>query len=90
MPYHEHLPEATLLVGRFSSRCNACGKECLPSEDAHNSAVGYNASPGDKGCGITWTHVQSTYLGEFMETGVRNLRPDLEFIPIKLPEPPSA
>jgi hypothetical protein len=90
MSYHEYLPEATLLVGTFSSRCNACGEACVAGEDAHDSAVGYNVSPDDKGCGITWTHVCPIYLGEHMEAGVRNLRPDLEFIPIKLPEPPSA
>jgi hypothetical protein len=80
-----NLPAATVMVGRFHSHCNACGQECDPSTETHDRILGYGPNNGDAGCGIAWQYVYSTYLGAGAEQATRSLRPDLEFIPIELP-----
>lgn len=64
----------TLYVGRFDSRCGACGKGCWAQEKAHTSRTGYDQH---EGCGAVYTHVVSTYAGDDMEKATRALRPDL-------------
>lgn len=76
-----NLPAATLVIGRYNSRCNACGQECNPHDDIHNIILGYEPGNGDAGCGIAWQYVTTNYLGADDERLTRAMRPDLEFIP---------
>lgn len=73
------LPDKTLIISGWSSRCNNCGYDADPDEKAHITRLGWD--PGDgKGCGVEWTHVFSNYTGS-AEDRVRKMRPDLTFIP---------
>lgn len=71
-------PRETLEIGRYHSRCVACGNAADPTERAHLSRLGY-ADRGE-GCGVVWTHVRATYYGPDEEASVREMRPDLEFL----------
>lgn len=75
------LPAETLLIGRPSSKCNACGLNAMPSEETHIELGGYYPKHR-KGCGTIWTHVTSEYVGDYAAQVVREMRPDLEFVPI--------
>jgi len=67
-------PEATLLIGGWSSLCNACGESADPGEETHATILGYDMTKnGTAGCGIRWTHVYHEY-------GESNMRLDLERI----------
>jgi hypothetical protein len=72
------VPEATLLIGRNESSCNACGGAADLNARSHDVLLGYGPSNGQPGCGVTWTHVAATYTGT--EDAVRQMRPDLEFV----------
>ena len=72
-------PRETLEIGRFHSRCVACGNAADPTEKQHTSRLGYNAQ--GEGCGVAWTHVRTTYYGAAEEEAVREMRPDLVFFP---------
>lgn len=59
----------TVIVGRSSSTCSACGGNATPSERSHisggPSASGYSAgsSLSDKnGCGVVWDDLESSYV----------------------------
>jgi hypothetical protein len=77
-PAVEKAPRETLEIGRFSSRCVACGNAADPTELQHTTKLGYG---GGEGCGVTWTHVRGTYYGPAEEESVREMRPDLVFFP---------
>lgn len=68
----------TLQIGRTDSRCGACGKPALPYDERHTTPCGYAQQPG---CGALWTHVTSVYVDPASEAAVREMRPDLIFIP---------
>lgn len=72
-------PRETLEIGRYHSRCIACGNAADPTELSHTTRLGYDHGDG-KGCGITWTHVRATYYGPAEAESVREMRPDLEFL----------
>jgi hypothetical protein len=74
------LPAATLLVGTFHSHCNACGQECDPKDNTHDTIISYGPNNGVAGCGIRWTYVYSTYIGTRAERAVQGFRPDLVFV----------
>lgn len=78
MAHDESLPDATIIIGMSSSRCNNCGENASPSEDSHDRVIGYGG--GGPGCGITYTHVTSSYYGQ--DDVVAKMRPDLELIPV--------
>jgi hypothetical protein len=81
---YEDLPAGTILVGSSSSRCNNCGAETLVSGvEKHIDVSGYKATK-NAGCGIKFTHIFSTYTGEAAARACKEMRPDLEFIPIDL------
>lgn len=82
---YSSLPEATLLVGSYSSYCNNCGLSANPSEKTHSILLGYGPTNGDPGCGIEWTHVFSEYAGTEAEEATKEMRPDLEFVSWTLP-----
>jgi hypothetical protein len=72
------LPDATLMIGGWSSTCNNCGKSCNPRSTTHDVILGYDMSQnGNPGCGIEWTHVFSEY--GHGET-VQRMRPDLTLV----------
>lgn len=73
------LPEATLIIDRFRSSCNACGREAKLDEKTHDTELGYNGRGKGFGCGIWWTHVTHPYFGVGKEV-TKQLRPDLEYI----------
>jgi len=51
------LPEATVIIGNWSSRCNSCGLGASPDEGGHFTLLGYPAeTKGKQACGIKWTH----------------------------------
>lgn len=77
---HMGLPEATILVGGFSSRCNACGKDVSPEATTHDVLLGYGPQNGEPGCGIKFTHIYSVYMHGGAEQRVAAMRPDLIFI----------
>lgn len=68
--------DAVLYIGRSSSRCGACGGDADPTEQTHARRIGYR--PG-KGCATRWTAVQPESYG--MDDDVRQMRPDLKFLP---------
>lgn len=78
-----NMPAATLLVSSWSSQCNNCGQDCNPDELDHQAVLGWNPSPDAKGCGITFTHITSMYTGELHERLTKQMRPDLEYIPLE-------
>lgn len=71
------LPDDTLVIDRTSSHCANCGGDADPSEKAHIHKIGY--TPGE-GCGITWTKVSSSYIGQNQRESVQEMRPDLEWV----------
>lgn len=75
---NRELPSATLVIGRSSSQCNNCGNGADPHAKSHDELMGYGIR--GPGCGITWTHVATMYVG--MDDVVAKLRPDLILIPI--------
>lgn len=71
-----------LRIGRFSSRCNDCGRGADPTEKTHQTVLTYrsmNDIDPEVGCGIEWQYVSSEYLGD--EEATKKLRPDLIFLP---------
>jgi hypothetical protein len=67
-----------LVINRFDSRCESCGKGASPSEKSHETLLGYNIDPSKKGCGVTWTHVRSDYSG--LDDRIARMRPDLKLL----------
>lgn len=74
-------PPGTLLVGTYSSACNNCWRGASTESKTHERAISYGYD--EPGCGIEFTHIKSTYVGEQMAKATRDLRPDLEFIETK-------
>lgn len=68
-----------LVIGTSWSHCGACGKGAYPGQKMHVDVAGWNPEPG-AGCGIEWTRVTSSYVGENVEAAVRAMRPDLEWV----------
>lgn len=76
---YKDLPPGTILVGRSFSNCNNCGEGTLTQGERHDRAIGYGYN--EEGCGVEWTHIYSTYMGQLAEDATVSLRPDLVFIP---------
>jgi hypothetical protein len=56
------LPAATVVIDRWSSTCNNCGKGADPNEDSHKTVLGYSVLEGEKeGCGIVWKFAYDNY-----------------------------
>lgn len=66
-----------LYIDRSSSRCGACGKSCLPSEEAHSTPCGYDQH---EGCGARYTHLSSNCFGGGIEEAAQHMRPDLPWV----------
>ena len=64
----------TLYVGSYNSSCGWCNGSASPSDMEHTTPTGYTQTAG---CGVKWTHVMSVYLGEAIESAVKDMRPDL-------------
>ncbi len=67
-----------LLVDRNYSRCGACGKDALPTQERHDDVIGYRPGPG---CGVRWTHIKASCVGPGIDARLREMRPDLTLIP---------
>lgn len=53
---------ARLFINRFYSVCGSCGKQALPTENAHVTSPAWSGwSPG---CGAAWDSVSSHYAAE--------------------------
>jgi len=75
---------ATLIINRSSSKCSVCGKGADPNDKQHIKVLGYGDNLGE-GCGVTWTHVRTDYVGPHVEEATREMRPDLIFVGPKYP-----
>jgi len=74
-------PAATIIVGISTSACNACGGGCDPDEKTHATRLpGYSGERTREGCGIEFTHITTRSSSPQMRDGVRQMRPDLEFL----------
>lgn len=82
MGKYSALPDATVLVGSWSSHCNNCGKPCSYTSKTHDVILGYGEENGSPGCGIEWKFIFSEY-GPSMEHVLVEDRPDLELIQSK-------
>lgn len=69
-----------LVVNRNESYCGNCGYGCDPTEESHDTVIGYYAYDAlkPKPCGMKYTHVSTDYVG--MEESVGKFRPDLILI----------
>lgn len=68
----------TLIVGKWFSKCENCGRNADPHEKSHQNVT----MQGD-GCGATYTHVASEYFGfPGLEDRIKEMRPDLELITV--------
>jgi hypothetical protein len=72
------LPDDTLVIDRTASYCANCGQDANPSEQGHETKIGYG--PHGPGCGIVWTKVSSSYIGDAQKESVMDMRPDLEWV----------
>lgn len=81
MAKYSTIPESTLLVDRWHSACNNCGKETLSDTRTHRDITGYQPEFGG-GCGIVFTHIASEYVGPGVKELVKEMRGDLEYIEI--------
>ncbi len=72
--------KVVLSIGTWSSKCVACGRSVDPMSKSHDTIVGYGPDNGKPGCGKTFTHVMSDYIGAGIEESVRIMRPDLEYV----------
>lgn len=81
MAKYGNIPESTLLVDRWHSTCNNCGKETGSDTKTHLHVTGWNAQR-EGGCGITFTHIASEYIGPGVRDLVTRMRDDLEYIEI--------
>lgn len=75
------LPDATLLIGSWSSSCNNCGSQVLPDHETHDEISGYGPA-GRPGCGIRFTHIASEY-GPIFDKVSKSMRPDLEWLDLR-------
>ena len=50
---------AVLEIGRFESKCSACGKGAVPEEDAHLTEIGWGGTKA--GCGAVYVRKVFTY-----------------------------
>ena len=73
------MKKETLFVNQSSSTCGNCGDGCDPTSSTHDKIVGYGHSGEQPGCGKTWKFITTGYLGA--ENAVKDMRPDLQFIP---------
>lgn len=67
---------ATISIGRSSSRCLACNRGALPSQDSHKTIAEYGPRSGEPGCGESWTAVRIDYtppIGGFVYENLRGL-----------------
>lgn len=81
MSRYKEYPAATLIVDRWHTTCNNCGRECTSSEDKHDTILGYGPDNGSEGCGIVWTHITSDYIGPYCDReNLQAMRPDLTYI----------
>lgn len=80
MSVHKELPESTLIIGRFSSECNNCGRQVLPDSETHEEISGWGGPA--PGCGVRFTHVTTEYVGTGIDEASMAMRPDLTWIPI--------
>lgn len=67
-----------LNIGLWHSRCENCGIECDPSEKEHKTNLGQEEVRKEPGCGVTYTHVTTYYIG--LEERIKIMRPDLIFL----------
>lgn len=67
-------PKNVLLIGMWSSRCQACGRNADPNETHH-----LMENMEGEGCGLRFTAVGSNYRGGGIERGAQEMRPDLEW-----------
>jgi hypothetical protein len=67
-------PKNVLLIGTWSSRCQACGRNADPNETHHlmENMVG-------EGCGLRFTAVGSNYRNIGEREFTKEMRPDLEW-----------
>lgn len=61
-----------LFINRFDSYCGSCKKGADPDEKKHDTILGW-AESYPPGCGVTWTHVSTDYVG----VDPARTRPDL-------------
>lgn len=73
------LPEGTILVDRWYSSCNNCGRQVLPESKTHEDVSGYSRDGEGQGCGVLFTHISDEYYGANEEI-IRSMRPDLEYV----------
>lgn len=79
MSIYANIPDATVVVGSWSSACNNCGQATVNFEE-HDEVSGYG--PKRPGCGIKFTHITAEY-GEMHEQVAREMAPDLTYIDIR-------
>ena len=81
----KEIPDSTLIINTWDSRCQNCGRNCDPYEKSHLRNLGYSDEIRKlPGCGIEWTHVTSFYTGRSFEERVQQMRPDLVYIDIAI------
>jgi hypothetical protein len=52
---------AVIEVGRSSSHCSECHRDCFWEEGGHLTLAGYGPQNGQPGCGAKWTGVAFVY-----------------------------
>lgn len=78
---YENVPEGTLIIGRFSSTCNSCGRGAATEQSVHDTIYEYSSQSDDcAGCGVIFTHVATDYAGEKIAKAIQEMRPDLEYV----------
>lgn len=63
-----------LVINRSDSSCGACKRSCMPYDISHETSSGWDQH---EGCGATFTHVTTHYMGTEIENAVKRMRPDL-------------
>jgi hypothetical protein len=74
----------TLYINRSDTFCGNCHKGANPRDEAHWTQYGYgNGEFGTPGCGQVWRKVSTDSYGMGMNDIIRNMRPDLEWVPLE-------
>jgi len=61
-----------LYINSWNSKCGACGQDCDPYEEQHDTTLGYKPV-SKEGCHAIYTHVSTNYAG----LNPSDMRPDL-------------
>lgn len=74
------LPPETVIINRWESSCNNCGKGVDPHTRKHDEVIGYSML-SEPGCGIEFKYAASDYIGQGFKKGIMEQQfPHLEWI----------